>query len=92
MANARKSYVVGDRYDAFITQQIKAGRFNNASEVVRAGLRMLEDYETRLGQLREAIAAGDEDIAAGNVFEYATADDLTKDIVKQGMERLQQKD
>ena len=47
MPSTKRSFIVGDRYDAFIAQQIEEGRFNNASEVVRAGLRMLEDYETR---------------------------------------------
>lgn len=31
-----------DRYDRFVTQQIKSGRFQNASEVMRAGLQLLE--------------------------------------------------
>ena len=44
MPNVEKSYVVGDRYEEFIAAQIETGRYNNASEVVRAGLRMLEDY------------------------------------------------
>ncbi|MCW2306129.1 type II toxin-antitoxin system ParD family antitoxin [Rhodobium gokarnense] len=92
MANGKKSYSVGTRYEAFIARQVEEGRFNNASEVVRAGLRMLEDYETRLGDLRDAIAKGDADIEAGNVFEYAGAQDLTDDIVKRGMERLNRKD
>jgi len=92
MPNVKKSYVVGDRYEAFIANQIEAGRFNNASEVVRAGLRMLEDYESRVAGLRSLIAEGDADIKAGNVFEYANADELTNDIVKQGMERLTPKD
>ena len=90
MANVKKSYVVGDRYEAFIAEQVKAGRFNNASEVVRAGLRLLEDYETRASKLRDAIAKGDADIKAGKVFEYADAGDLTNDIVKRGLERLNQ--
>lgn len=82
MANARSSYVVGDRYEAFISEQIKAGRFNNASEVVRAGLRMLEDYETRLNNLRELIAEGEADIAAGRYTTYKNAGDLFKDIMQ----------
>lgn len=92
MSNVKKSYVVGNRYEAFIARQIDGGRFNNASEVVRAGLRMLEDYETRVAELRASIDTGDADIAIGNVFEYANAEELTKDIVKQGMARLNQKD
>ncbi|NRA88833.1 MAG: type II toxin-antitoxin system ParD family antitoxin [Rhizobiales bacterium] len=91
MANARSSYVVGDRYETFISQQIKAGRFNNASEVVRAGLRMLEDYETRLESLRGLIAVGDADIENNNLFKYENAQELTNDVVKRGLERLNKK-
>lgn len=82
MGNARSSYVVGDRYEAFIARQIKAGRFNNASEVVRAGLRMLEDYETRLSKLRELIDEGEADIKAGRFKTYQTADELFDDIMQ----------
>ena len=91
MPNIKKSYVVSSRYEEFIASQIESGRFNNASEVVRAGLRMLEDYETRTAELRLLIDKGDADIKSGNVFEYADAQELTDDIVKRGMERLPQK-
>ena len=92
MANVKKSYVVGDRYEAFIAQQVEAGRFNNASEVVRAGLRMLEDYETRLAEARAMVDEADAQIAAGQGIEYANGQDLTDEIVKRGMARLAQKD
>ncbi|KGF69749.1 addiction module antidote protein [Hoeflea sp. BAL378] len=82
MTRAKKSFVVGDRYEQFIARQVEEGRFNNASEVIRAGLRMLEDYETRLGALRQEIAKGDSDIEAGRVTPYAGADDLFQDIIK----------
>ena len=88
MSNAKKSYVIGDRYEAFIAKQIESGRFNNASEVVRAGLRMLEDYETRLAEARALVDEGDADVTAGNVFEYDRAEDLTDDIIKRGMKAL----
>ena len=81
MANERKTYVIGTRYEAFIADQIAQGRFNNASEVVRAGLRLLEDHETHLSRLRAAIDAGDADMEAGRVTEYADADALTQDIL-----------
>ena len=49
-------------FESFIQEQVKSGRYNNASEVVRAGLRLLEDQHAsaRLQQekLRAAIAAG----------------------------------
>lgn len=52
------SIALSDRYEKFIREQVESGRYNNASEVVRAGLRMLEDYEeSREHWLREEIPA-----------------------------------
>lgn len=36
---------LGDHYEEFVQKQLESGRYNNASEVVRAGLRLLEDFE-----------------------------------------------
>jgi antitoxin ParD1/3/4 len=36
---------IGNHYEEFVKKQLESGRYNNASEVVRAGLRLLEDYE-----------------------------------------------
>ncbi len=56
------SVALGTHFESFVKQQLSAGRFNNASEVVRAGLRLLEDHEQvqalRLQELRAAINAG----------------------------------
>jgi antitoxin ParD1/3/4 len=59
--------------DRFIAKKVKAGRYENASEVVRAGLRHLEReeqrYEAKLAALRAAIDEGDASGAAkGDVF------------------------
>ena len=82
MKNIKKSYVIGDHYEAFIASQIEKGRFNNASEVIRAGLRILEDYETRLQAARRLVDAGDADIEAGRITEYSSAGELFDDIMK----------
>ena len=39
------SIALGSHYEAFIRKQLDSGRYNNASEVVRAALRLLEDFE-----------------------------------------------
>jgi antitoxin ParD1/3/4 len=62
-----------DELDRFVATKVKSGRYENASEVVRAGLRTLEreerQYEARLAALRAAIDEGDASgIAEGNVF------------------------
>jgi antitoxin ParD1/3/4 len=59
--------------DSFVLARVESGRFENASEVVRAALRTLEReervFETKLGALRAAIAEGDASgIAEGDVF------------------------
>ncbi len=52
------SISIGDYFDNFIQNRISAGRFKNASEVIRAGLRLLEAEENRIIALREAIQEG----------------------------------
>ena len=48
-----RSYALGEHFEAFIEAQVKGGRYNNASEVVREVLRLLEDHE-KLRQFRNA--------------------------------------
>lgn len=87
MSNAKKSIVVGAHFEAFIDEQISSGRFNNASEVVRAGLRLLERDEMKLAELRRLIAEGDRQIATGDYVEFSTGDDLTAYIVERAKTR-----
>lgn len=55
------SIALGPHFESFVKQQVTTGRFNNVSEVIRAGLRLLEDQEQRtslqLQELRSAIEA-----------------------------------
>jgi len=53
------SFNLGDHFDHFISAQIESGRFGNASEVVRASLRLLEDEEHKLQALRQALIDGE---------------------------------
>ena len=49
------SISLGTHFESFIENSVNDGRFNNASEVVRAGLRLLEEQENKLIALRKAI-------------------------------------
>jgi antitoxin ParD1/3/4 len=53
------SVTIGNHYETFIAQQLKEGRYGSASEVVRAGLRLLEEHEGRVQQLRAALIEGE---------------------------------
>lgn len=56
------SVALSPYFESFVKQQVASGRFNNVSEVVRAGLRLLEDHEQlqalKLQELRSTIDAG----------------------------------
>ncbi len=52
------SISLGEHFEEFIEQRIDAGRFNNASEVIRAGLRLLEEEENKVSALRQEINKG----------------------------------
>ncbi|MBF6639912.1 type II toxin-antitoxin system ParD family antitoxin [Flavobacterium sp. J49] len=52
------SISLGNHFESFIETTISKGRFSNASEVVRAGLRLLEEEENRVIVLRNAIREG----------------------------------
>lgn len=53
------SILLGDYFDNFISQQIKAGRFSSASEVIRAALRMFEHEETKKSELINELKKGE---------------------------------
>ena len=54
------SVTLGEHFDAFVNQKIAEGRFQSVSEVVRAGLRRLEEDEAKLKALRAKLQAGRE--------------------------------
>lgn len=58
---------LGDHFQEFIDRQIKRGRYGTASEVVRAGLRLLEVHEDQVEALRQALVDGESSVDTGEV-------------------------
>lgn len=54
------SISLGDHFEEFVDEKVSSGRFKNASEVIRAGLRLLEEEEAKIISLKNAISEGRE--------------------------------
>ncbi len=61
------SYTLGAHFESFIKAQLASGRYNNASEVVRDALRLMEARERQLAVLDARLAVGIADGEAGRV-------------------------
>jgi antitoxin ParD1/3/4 len=74
------SISLGEHFDGFISQQLESGRYGSASEVVRAGLRLLEDSESKLSTLRRLLMEGEQSGLTNYSFEsfIAELDDRKK--------------
>ena len=73
------SFSLDAHFSEFIDREVASGRYGSASEVVRAALRLLEDRETRLDALRQALVRGE---SSGE----ATAFDFDEFVERKGVE------
>lgn len=68
------SVTLGAHFENFIANQVKEGRFNWASEAIRAGLRLFEERETKLKSLQRALVEGEQSGIANYSLEKLSAE------------------
>ncbi|MBT7215103.1 MAG: type II toxin-antitoxin system ParD family antitoxin [Verrucomicrobia bacterium] len=54
------SVELGEEITGFVAGQVRSGRYGSASEVIRAGIRLLQDQETKMAALRAALKEGED--------------------------------
>ena len=76
-----RNVVLTNHQNTLVEQLVSSGRYQNASEVLREGLRLVERIEqenaARLCALKKAIRVGDMDLEAGRYTTFKTAAELT---------------
>lgn len=76
---------VGQKWEAFVADAVESGRYGSASEIVREGLRLVEEREAKLAALRQMIEAS---IAEGGEYSpediRAALEEEAKQLAKQG--------
>lgn len=80
---------LGSYFEHFIREQIARGRFQNASEVVRAGLRLLEDRETGFADRRAALAERIDETPKRGPRPVASAEDVSRQLKALNVEIMQ---
>ena len=80
--NRNTSISIGNYFDTFIKSRISSGRYKNASEVVRAGLRLLEEEESKMISLKGAIQEG---IKSGIAYDFEPQSHLEKLKIKKNL-------
>jgi antitoxin ParD1/3/4 len=85
------SIALTDRFETFVRQQVESGRYNNVSEVVRDGLRLLEDQviseRVKLQGLKRAAKAGFAAIERGQ-FREVPSSELDEYVASLGERRV----
>ena len=86
-----KSYSPGDDADAIIARQVAKGNFPSADAVVRASVRLLEEYEEDVQRLRARIDAADAAYQRGEFRKSPGAEAMKADMIARGEARSRRK-
>lgn len=89
-----RNIVLTDHQSQVVDHLVASGRYQNASEVLRAGLRMVEEaestYATKMNDLRTAIDAGQEDLKAGRTKAF-TGDEFATYLTERAEQAIRKK-
>lgn len=75
---ATRNVVLTDNQSELVDRLVASGRYQNASEALRAGLRLLEREETELGELRARLGAGLDEARRGDLAEGSGEDAIRR--------------
>jgi antitoxin ParD1/3/4 len=78
------SISLGEHFATFVDAQVESGRYGSVSDVVRAGLRLLEAHETQIRALQEALKAGE---LSGEPVPFDSDAFLTRMRAKHGVQK-----
>ena len=91
---ATRNIVLTDHQSQIVDHLVASGRYQNASEILRAGLRMVEEaesrYVTKMKDLREAIDEGQKDLEAGRTRTF-TGDEFATYLSKRAEQAIRKK-
>lgn len=77
------SVILGDHFDKFIKSELESGRYSSASEVIRSGLRLLEEHKKKIIAVNEALVIGEKSGEArtfnNEKFKLQMRENLAKD-------------
>ena len=91
---ATRNIVLTDHQSQIVDHLVASGRYQNASEVLRAGLRMVEEaesrYVTKMNDLRAAIDAGQKDLETGRTRTF-TGDEFAPSLAERTEQAIRKK-
>ncbi len=88
-----RNVVITDHQAELIDRLVASGRYQNASEVLRAGLRLLErddaDHEAKLAALRAAVKVGMDAIEAGDYIDFDSPEEMRRHLRRISQEAIE---
>ena len=73
--------ILGDHFRSYVTKKVRSGRYSNTSEVIREGLRRMEEEDEKLETLKKRLALGEREMKEGKHSTYSL-NSIVKEIEK----------